>query len=293
MITTSKKWKVRYLIRILKFQITLLKEHFSIKKWHNILSIILIVLAVFVGYRLAFVAIGNYNSIALIISTFMYCFIFRTVFPKQVESKCNTVRIFFPKINIDKYRTFQYHYKYVIYEIILCYLILPYNIENYPFFAFILAILHIFMFFIATIKRYLKASSYNFAMTATVFSVCLLTLLYNRDIITIPNFLLNNIWFFSGCILLTLILAIQIYRYLTPVVGFTSSVFYINKTKNNKLLSKNKDLLYIIRTNKFIEPIIIILISATISKYLQEHISDMIFTNLFSYAYAYIYIYIY
>lgn len=284
-------WRVKFLKDVIKFRISLFRERFSIFGWTNLLAFWSLFIFLFVGSKFVFIILGHYDTLSLLIGGLIYCFVFRFVFPKNTDKECQNIKIFFPKINVNKYLKYILYYKFFIYEFVLLYNLFPCHLEDTPFFLLVIAFIHALMLLTVYIRSHYNINFFNQFLNALSVLLCIVLFLYNKGFFTIPDMLLENAYFIIFYAVIYLISVSVILKMLNYEKDYQRTVCFVKITGKINCINKNKDILFLLRTNKFIEPFAVVLISAIISNIMHESPIDMFITNLFSFSFAFIYIY--
>ncbi len=285
-----RRWRVRFLIKVLKFRLSLLKEQLSINGAKNTIIFALLVAIILVGGK-AIVCCGNYDTNAIWFSMLCCLICCEFIFPKNVDKNCHTVSLLFGKVNSSVYRYYLYYRGFWYFQILFFYLLLPLKIEGFCTFVIASLIFETYILIITFLHRYTSSQAFSTFKWVSPFLLGFFFFANNRFNILKTDAFSND---FKICFLMLIISLLEMMIALKTlnVDSTLKSARVASRGFRRAVFLKNKDVLYVLRTDALIDPIVVVLFSGVLSYTLNEEFGDMFFTNMISFSYVFTEVYI-
>lgn len=284
-------WKVRYLKTVLGFRIDLFRKRFSIYGVSNIIAFMVFMLSGIFLPRFALVKIGHYDKIIALLTIIYFTLLIEVVVKEVSEKDKNLVRTFFDRIDMAFYENYMRYYKFILYQIVYCYLLFPYHEKD--IFLFLTAITGFEVLTAFFIFIYHAYSPFVFHMVRQVVIVgaSIVIILSARGLICVPEIPLSDsriVWFESFLLVVSIIVSVKN----TGIGAGHKYSKLLGRLCTLRCVTQNKDFVFVIRRNKWVEPVFVLIISMTISLRLNEGTKDSMLTYLTAFSYWFYYIYI-
>lgn len=281
---------MKYLIKIIKFRFSIWKELFSAD---TILSrtIYLIVLAlILMVSKIVVCNVGIYSNTALFITIFFSFVSIDVIFPKKITQTLHTVKNFFDKIPEKKYKRYLTYRGFIYLNLSYIYLLFPIKKEDVSAFAICFFILETYILLASFIRLHLEHSRFITFKWMGQGILCALYFINNRaSFFKLDSVDLNiklMILFFGGCII-QMVLSIQNIKKISEI----KQIHLISHKFKWGFLNKNKDFLYVLRSDALLDPFMITIFSGIISYVMKEQLKDMLLTNIASFSYVFYSVY--
>ncbi len=286
-----RRWRARFLIKVLKFRLSFLKERLSIVGVKNNFFFLLLVAVIFIGGKAAVCCAGDYNMNVIYFT--MLCMLLCTefIFPKNVDKHLHTVSVFFTKVDVSAYRYYLCYRGFWYFQILYSYLFFPLSGSHIHAFAIAWLLFQTYVLVSVLVQRYASTQTFSTFKWTSPFLLGFLFFVNSRYNFLKVDMLANDL---KMC-LLFLITGLLEMMFAVKTLKVDSDVQSVRVLKHGLLQNaflNNKDVLYVLRTDALIDPIVVVLFSGILSYVLNEKFDDMIFTNMISFSYVFTEIYI-
>lgn len=277
--------------KIIKFKLDLIRVQFKIKGTFNILSLSLVLVVSFLGIKFFQRYIGHYEQLSVLIGLSIYVFFCKYIFVTDFDLKCKQMKTYFSAFNEIDIKKYYLYKNLIIFLGINIYLLFPTKIEDITLFLLYMFILNVLVMTLIIAKNKLTDSRYySFNLLCRIL-VCVALILYLR------NYELLNIHLGLNHYNLIVGLALNIF-----IVVEEFKLIKISKQNKNMITGfawskkipsfcKNSDVLFVIRKNMLIEPILFIVCGNIAFDKISEDIFTKLFTLIISYLCAYVTVY--
>lgn len=278
---------MKFLKKVIDFRMALLGERTGFKGTKGIVELLLIVIALLIGLKSLICFTGHYGSVVMIITIFAMFSCDEFIFPKKIKEKCNTVSIFFESINYKKYYNYLNYRGFIYFQLLYFFILFPISSGDLSLFLIANTVFQTYIFIISFLHYYTDSQFYSSVKYLISFSICALYFINNRfEYIDLLSIKLNS----KICVLLISLSIMELVLSFKKL-GEKTPNKSLRKIKSS-LFMKNKDIIYVMRSDVLFRPTVICLFSGILSFVLKEKLEDMIITNLFSFFFIYSEIYL-
>lgn len=175
-----------YLNRNLLLEIKLVRKKFQIYGLFNLLSLILVILALLIGFKMCFLAIGHYEKIfPILIVILIILDLTDTSLPNEkLYEKISQTKAFFPTISLKSVKTYNKYKKMIFALVFSLYVLFPMILtsKNITYFLLAMIILLFLTLVTSTCKRYYSTFS-GILKTGIKFLACALLMLWAKKLL--------------------------------------------------------------------------------------------------------------
>lgn len=270
---------------ILMYRITLFREKFSVYGMENILMFLLLCTVAIIFPKFLLVKVEHVYSLKFLLAILIYGIGVNSLFEKKDSKEIVLIRTFFNEIEADRYNYFMKVKRFLTYQGIFFYLLFPFKLSNlYVFWGVFLVfeVLTAITLIVARIKGCEFAQKIR-AMIVVVGGI----IIAKKDLIPINFSIYRSSFFFLLVGLLAFYCSWKIAR----------MDLEVDANQHKKRLIKigniqNRDILYFVRTGRYVDPFVMLVLSAVSSFYFRENKVELWMAFLSSLLYLCSYIYI-
>jgi hypothetical protein len=267
------------------YRITLFREKFSVYGMENILMFLLLCTVAIIFPKFLLVKVEHVYSLKFLLAILIYGIGVNSLFEKKDSKEIVLIRTFFNEIEADRYNYFMKVKRFLTYQGIFFYLLFPFKLSNlYVFWGVFLVfeVLTAITLIVARIKGCEFAQKIR-AMIVVVGGI----IIAKKDLIPINFSIYRSSFFFLLVGLLAFYCSWKIAR----------MDLEVDANQHKKRLIKigniqNRDILYFVRTGKYVDPFVMLVLSAVSSFYFRENKIELWMAFLSSLLYLCSYIYI-
>lgn len=280
------RWRARFLNRILEFRLSLLRERFSLRGFKECFVFSVLVVLLVVGCKAVICCVGGYNQTVLLMTVLFSLVAGSFIFPKKTEERCLAVKIFFDKVDVHSYKKYLFYRGYMYVQLIYLLLLFPLKQSGVDAFAVAFVLFEGYILLTVLVHHYSNSQVYNSYKWASSFLLCGLYFMNSRcyyiDMDELSLDYRMCFLLFSAGIAMAVISACKLGESIKGSVLRNVPDF----------LRGNKDMIYVLRSDCLLSPVVVTVFSGIVSYTLKETLDDMILTNLFSFFFMFTDVYI-
>ncbi len=279
------------MIEVFKLNIELIRKRFSIYGLFNIISLCFVLLGLLFGIKFLEHKFGYYKEITLFLINFIYVACGKHVIPSNFDRNVQRHRTYFTLLNVKDIENYYMYKNLITFYVAVTYVIFPTSIQDLGIFTFYLAVMNILIFIIILFKNKLNKNKYLSLVNCMNIGCLIFTILYMKNFITIPFEKILNQYSIIIFIVISIYLTFKNFKHINPNDIKGNSVYFMGLSKKMLFLFNDKDLLFIIRKNLLLDPILVILLTNVSVKNTFNSSSDLLLSCILSFTCSFIMIY--
>lgn len=277
--------------KLIKFRFDLIRTRFKIRGAFNVVSLCLVLAALFFGIKAFQGYVGHYEQMSVLIGLSIYVFFCQYIFVTDFDLKCKQMKTYFGVFDETDIKRYYLYKNLVIYLGVTVYLLLPAKIEDLPLFLLYMFVLNLLLVILIAAKNRLADSSYHRFNLIIRVLVCGSLILYLRSYQLFSlKVELNAHSLIIGFVLNVFIVAEEFKMIKMPKQN-GNVVSGITWSKKLPFFCKSNDVLFLIRRNLLLEPILLVIFGNIAIDKLSEDVFTKLFTLVLSYVCAYVAVY--
>jgi hypothetical protein len=244
---------VKFLKKIIRLKIELIRTRFSIYGIFNILSLFTVVLGILFGIKMVQHFLGLYFVIGTIVVLFLHSFVSKLLI-KDNKMEKTKMALYFGNIDCRALERYFCYKNLIIYYIVAIYFLLPTRLADFGLFI-VEVLLLTFLLYIDFKLRKFPADKYN--SYSNILNVVLylgfIYLMKTKEELIINIHISNGI--LIVCVMLTLFFLYKNFVYMAKYKEQKSELSFMSLTQKLQFIRKNEDLVYLFRKNQLVEEI--------------------------------------